>query len=142
MIGIGNPDRGDDGAGCAVARRLRSREDCPDEVRECVGDAATLMEAWRGYDDVVLVDACTGAGAPGSVHRLGAQAAESGALLRHASTHSFGVAAAIGLSRALGTLPAQLVIYAIEARHSDPCRGLSPEVAQAVDRVVHRVIEG
>ncbi len=136
LIGVGNPDRGDDGAGRAVARRLLAGEHPGLDVRECSGEATALMEAWAGYDDVVLVDACLGAGAPGTVHRIGPDEAAGVAALRHASTHSLGVAAAIGLSRALGTLPRRLRVYAIEASHSREGAGLSPAVEQAVEEVV------
>jgi hydrogenase maturation protease len=139
VIGVGNPDRGDDAAGRAVARRLLARGIRGLEVRECVGDAAALMESWAGHDDVVLVDACRGAGPPGSVHRVGPEEAAAVATLRDASTHSLGVAAAIGLARALGRLPSRLVIYAIEASHSREGAGLSTEVEHAVEEVLSLV---
>jgi hydrogenase maturation protease len=136
LIGVGNPHRGDDGAGRTVARRLAARDHPGLEVRECSGEATSLMAAWTGFDDVVVVDACRGAGAPGSIHRIAAGDAESIATLRHASTHSLGVAAAIGLARSLGTLPKRLVVYAIEARGFSEGAHLSPEVDCAVDAVV------
>jgi len=141
LIGVGNPDRGDDGAGRAVARRLLERNACGLEVREGSGEATSLMNAWTGFDDVVLVDACRGAGPPGSVHRIGPDDVERVARLQHASTHSLGVAAAIGLARVLGALPSRLVIYAIEARHSHEGEGLSPEVDHAVHEVVALVMQ-
>jgi len=141
VIGVGNPHAGDDGAGRAVARRLIARNDCAFEVRECTGEATALMGAWTGRDDVVLVDACRGAGPPGSVHRIGPDEIDRVATLQHASTHSLGVAGAIGLSRALGTLPARLVIYAIEARHGWEGESLSPAVDHAVDQVVALVMQ-
>lgn len=136
LIGIGNPERGDDAAGRAVARRVLAGEHRGLDVRECTGEATALMEAWGGHDDVVLVDACRGAGPPGSVRRLAPEDLARLEALRHASSHSFGLAAAIGLARALGTLPARLVIYAIEASHSREGTGLSPEVERAVEEVV------
>jgi hydrogenase maturation protease len=139
VVGVGNPDRGDDGAGRAVARRLAARNPRGCEVRECSGEATSLMSEWTGFDDVVIVDACHGAGAPGSVHRIGPEQLDRVATLQHASTHSLGVAAAIGLARALGTLPRHLVIYAIEALHSREGEGLSPEVSRAADEVAARV---
>jgi hydrogenase maturation protease len=141
LIGVGNPHRGDDGAGRAVVRALRSRDDCPFGVRESSGEATSLISAWTGFDDVVIVDACRGAGPPGSVHRIGPEEADRVATLQHASTHSLGVAAAIGLARALGTLPSRLVIYAIEARHSREGEGLSEEVDRAVHEVVALVMQ-
>ncbi len=139
VIGVGNPHRGDDGAGRTVARRLLGHGQPGLDVRECTGEAAALMEAWAGYDDVVLVDASRGAGPPGSVHRIGPEEAARLATLRHASSHSLGVATAIGLARALGTLPRRLVVYAIEASQAREGAGLSPEVERAVEEVVAEV---
>jgi hydrogenase maturation protease len=141
VIGVGNPDRGDDGAGRAVARRLMGRNDCAIEVCEGTGEATWLMSAWTGFDDVILVDACRGAGPPGSVHRIGPGEVDRVARLQHASTHSLGVATAIGLARVLGTLPTRLVIYAIEAGHSREGGGLSSEVDHAVHEVVALVMQ-
>src|SRR5512134_2361660 len=70
VIGVGNPLRGDDGAGIAVARLVASRNDCGLVVRVASGEATSLMSAWTGFDDVVVVDASRGAGPPGSVHRI------------------------------------------------------------------------
>ena len=139
LIGVGNPDRGDDGAGRAVARRLAARSDLALQVRESSGEATDLMHDWAGFDEVVVVDACRGAGPPGSVHRFGPDELDRVATLQHASTHSLGVGAAIGLARALGTLPESLVIYAIEARQCGDGEGLSPEVERAVRDVTERV---
>jgi hydrogenase maturation protease len=141
VVGVGNPDRGDDGAGRAVARILASRNDCGLVVRECGGEATSLMSLWTGFDDVVVVDACRGAGPPGSLHRIDPDDAERVEALQHASTHSLGVAAAIGLARALGTLPSRLVIYAIEARDCGDGERLSPEVERAVHEVVALVMQ-
>jgi hydrogenase maturation protease len=99
------------------------------------------MNAWTGLDDVILVDACRRAGPAGGVHRIAPDDVERVARLQHASTHSLGVAAAIGLARALGTLPGRLVIYAIEGRHSCDGAALSPEVDRAVDEVVALVMQ-
>ena len=138
VIGIGNPDRGDDGVGRVLARRLRARAAPGIEVRECDGEATGLMAAWEGAEEVVLVDACRGAGPPGSIHDFDITEIEgSGARpLRHASTHSFGVAAAIGLARALVCLPPRPALYAIEGRSFREGTGLSPEADRAVDEVV------
>jgi hydrogenase maturation protease len=141
VIGVGNRHAGDDGAGRAVARRLLERNACGIEVREGSGEATSLMSEWTGFDDVVVVDACRGAGPPGSVHRIAPDDVERLPSLQHASTHSLGVAAAIGLARALGRLPSQLVIYAIEGRHSLEGEGLSPEVERAVHEVVALVMQ-
>jgi hydrogenase maturation protease len=102
------------------------------------------MEAWTGFDDVTVVDACRGAGPPGSIHRLSVDSLERLTVIaphRRASTHGMGTAAAIALSRALGSLPCSLLIYAIEGRHFEAGRGLSPDVDHAVDELVALLVQ-
>ena len=142
VIGVGNPLRGDDGAGRAVARLLAERAAPGLVVHESSGEATSLMEAWTGFDDVVLVDACRGAGPPGSIHALPADEVDRIASLRHASSHSLGVAAAIGLARALGTLPVRLAVHAIEVRDTAEGESLSPQVEGAVRRLADELAAG
>jgi hydrogenase maturation protease len=145
VIGVGNPDAADDGAGIAVARLLQRRNDCAHlATYVCTGEATSLMDAWTGFDDVVIVDACHGAGEPGSVHTfspddLGRYTAVE--VRRYGSTHGLGVAAALELARALGTLPSRLVIKAIEGRHFTDGKALSREVDHAVHEVVALLVQ-
>lgn len=137
LIGIGNPDRGDDGAGPAAAGRLAGRTALRIETN--TGDALALLDAWKDTDTVILIDAAAPAGHPGRIHRLDG----GGELPRDlglGSTHAFGLAQAIELARALGQLPPRLVIYAIEGERFDLGAGLSPEVAAAVAEVTDRII--
>jgi hydrogenase maturation protease len=97
------------------------------------------MEAWTGFDDVVIVDACRGAGPPGSVHTFVPDDLECFAAVearRCGSTHGLGVAAAVALGRALRTLPSRLVIVAIEGRHF----AVGEEPSREVDHAVHEVV--
>ncbi len=77
---------------------------------------------------------------PGTIHRFDARAqARAPHFLRH-STHTFGVAEAIELGRALNQLPAQLVIYGIEGANFEAGEGLTPMVARAAKQVVQAVL--
>ena len=53
IIGCGNRQRSDDGAGILVAERLR---DLGIEADMRTGEAVDLIEAWKGADDVIVVD--------------------------------------------------------------------------------------
>ena len=64
VIGCGNTDRADDGAGILVARRLR---ELGLDALEHAGDGFALLELWHGSDDVVLVDAMSSGALPGTV---------------------------------------------------------------------------
>ena len=70
VVGIGNPDRGDDGVGPVIVRRLRGRVPPGTSVRECSGDALALIEDWKGFSSVIVVDAMTQISEPGRIHRL------------------------------------------------------------------------
>jgi hydrogenase maturation protease len=141
VVGVGNTGRTDDDAGREVARRLRLRKPCGFDVRECDGDATSIMVAWEGADEVVVVDACRGAGSPGSVHVFEGGNVERLGALQSVSTHSFGVAAAVGLARAMGRLPSRLVIYAIEGRDFRMGGELTPPVDRSVDEVVALLVQ-
>jgi hydrogenase maturation protease len=56
------------------------------------------------------------------------------------SSHGLGVASAIEMARALGTLPRQVVVYAIEGERFGLGEDLSPRVAAAVSQLVDRVL--
>ena len=60
IIGCGNRERSDDGAGTMVAQRLRQLGIDADTR---AGEATDLIEAWKGADDLILVDAVV-TGAP------------------------------------------------------------------------------
>lgn len=140
VIGIGNPDRGDDAAGLAVARRVRAAAPrCHVTVAELIGDQLALLDAWNGANDVYVIDAVCSGGAPGTVYRFDA-VQQLDARFRHCGTHTFSLADVIELARALGRLPPRLVGYAIEGAAFELGAGLSPEVAAAVEAVTGRLL--
>ena len=137
VLCFGNRSRGDDGAGPAVARAVRARG-LP--AREHTGEVSALVEALSGLEAVVVVDAlCTG-GAAGTVLRFDASAEPLPVGLgRASSTHALGVAEGIELARAMGSLPARVVVYGIEGARWELGDDLSPEIEAAVSVVADRV---
>jgi hydrogenase maturation protease len=135
VIGIGNPDRGDDAAGLAVAKRIRAAT-LPGEVtvRELVGDQLALIDEWTGAADVFVVDAVSSGGAPGTVYRFDAADVLT-ERFRHRGTHMFSLADVIELARALDRLPRHLAGFGIEGAAFAIGAGLSPQAAAAVDEV-------
>jgi hydrogenase maturation protease len=132
VIGVGNTWRGDDGAGLAVARRLRELSPAGVEVRELEGDATALVEAWSGAEQVVVVDAAESGAAPGTVRCFDARSGPLPVRSLRSSTHAFGVSDAVELARALGRLPRRLDVYAIEGASFTAGDRLSPDVERAV----------
>jgi hydrogenase maturation protease len=141
IVGTGNAFRRDDGAGLVTARRLRRA--LSDEVRVLVkdGDMASLLDDWQGADTVVVIDATSSGSAPGTIRRFDAHERPLPSVFARSSTHAFGIAETVELARALGRLPARVVVFGIEGRDFTPGNGLSPDVDAAVDEVVKRVTE-
>lgn len=138
IIGCGNEMRGDDAAGLLVARHLRS---LGLNACEHTGDGLNLIQLWEPTSEVVLVDAIFGQGNPGQVRVWDAIAAPLDTDLFRFSSHSLGVAEAIEMSRLLGRLPKQLLIYGIEGRQFEIGTTPSAAVLQTVEKVVHMILE-
>lgn len=139
VVGIGNPDRGDDGFGPLVVRQLVGRVPPGVSLMERSGDVLALIEDWAGRDAVILVDAAAPGGEPGRIHRIDLLEDALPTELSLSSTHAFGVADAVGLARALGLLPGRLVAYTVEGASFDPGAPVSSQAAAAADEVVARI---
>lgn len=140
VIGVGNPDRGDDALGRVVAGRLRGRVDHGFEVLEQDGEMAALLARLAEADAVILIDAAAAGAAPGTIHRFDAGDGPLPPSLSTLSTHGFGPAQAVELARAMGILPAACVVYAVEGADFGTGRPLSVAVAAAAEEVTQRVL--
>ena len=140
VIGVGNEYRSDDGVGLFVARELRAKNLTDMLIIESSGDGAALIEIWETTSMVILIDAASSGAKPGTIYRFDASTQSIPVGFAFHSTHAFGVAEAIGLADALQRLPPWLIVYAIEGKHFSAGIGLSPEIAQAAQKVVEQVI--
>jgi hydrogenase maturation protease len=141
VLGIGNGYRGDDGAGLAVAERLRGRLPADFELAACEQEPTRLIDAWQGAATALVVDAVGPHGSPGTLHRFDASDEPLPVHFLRSSTHAFGVGEAIELSRVLGVLPHRVLVYGIEGASFDAGEGLTEPVEAAVDRAVVAVLE-
>jgi hydrogenase maturation protease len=141
IAGVGNRERGDDGAGAAVVDRLDGRVGTGVRLLRQLSVPLRLLDRWISSDEVIVIDATLSGAEPGTVSRFdaldGPLPAESFGL----STHGFGLGQTIELARATGQLPARLQVYGIEARQADPGSGISPEVAAAVEQVAASILD-
>lgn len=140
VIGIGNQLRGDDGAGLEAARRVR---DCELSTSITVhlheGDAVGLLSLWDKADAALLIDAVRSGAPPGTIHRLDASHAPLPSPVRQASSHTLGIAEAIELARALGTLPPTIRVYGIEGGRFEAGAELTIRIASALDTLVREL---
>jgi hydrogenase maturation protease len=139
VVGIGNPDRGDDAAGSAVVQRLRGAFGRDIELAEENGETAALLARIERADAAYLVDACASGAPAGTIRRFDAAAAPLPHHTFALSTHGLGLAEAIELARALGQLPSCCIVYAIEGASFEAGVPLTPAVADAVADVAARL---
>jgi hydrogenase maturation protease len=140
LIGVGNAFRGDDAVGIYVAQQLVSRDLSEVVVEVQSGEGAALIERWRAHRRVFLIDAVEPSGSPGQILRIEAHKEPISTELFHTSSHAFGVLEAIELSRALDTLPEELIVYGVEGVCFDKGAGLSEEIEAAAKLVVEQIL--
>ena len=75
VLGIGNPDRGDDAAGRIVAQRLRGLLPVDIEIIEHDGEGTSLLGQLDGAATAFLVDASASGASPGTIRRFDVGAA-------------------------------------------------------------------
>ncbi|NNE46493.1 MAG: hydrogenase maturation protease [Rhodothermales bacterium] len=140
VIGIGNEYRGDDSAGIAVARRLAG---LPDSITviELPGEGTEIIDAMAPFDRVILADASRSGGVPGTVREFDVSRVSLPVRFFNYSTHAFGLAEALEVARALGTLPPEVTVFAIEGQRFDAGDELSLPVVKGVQEVATRIIE-
>ena len=139
VIGVGNPDRGDDGAGRQVAQALKGTLSREVAIVHSAGELTQVLSQLQTADAAILVDASSSGAAAGTVRRFDVVAKPLPRELFAVSTHGVGVADAIELARVLGDLPAICIVYAIEGQQFDAGSPLSAPVAAALPQVVERV---
>ena len=143
VFGIGNLLRSDDGVGLHVIESLR---------RENLGDAADLREgstgldildAIKGYNRIILVDAIRSNGEPGSIYKLSVEDFHNIETLHSFSTHlnmDFFTMLELGEKLFPGQMPDDIIIVAIEADDtttiSDKC---TPKVERAMPEAVRLI---
>jgi hydrogenase maturation protease len=139
IIGIGNELRGDDAAGIAAVRKLKSKGVNNAHIIENDGDGASLIDIWHGYDNLIIIDALSAGLEPGKIHIFdaGNQKLPKEALTH--SSHLFGVSDAIETARALNKLPEKITIYGIEGKTFELGTALSDEVNKAIDEAVKQI---
>ena len=140
VIGIGNEYRSDDGIGLVVARKIRERSIASVVVKEESGEGASLMEAWQGYESIILIDAVSSGKTPGTIVKIDAREKKVPANFFFHSTHAFSIAEAIELARAMKTLPPRLFVYGIEGKNFSSGIQVSRPVQKSVEQVVEQIV--
>ncbi|MBF0269790.1 MAG: hydrogenase maturation protease [Alphaproteobacteria bacterium] len=141
IIGVGNEFRRDDSLGLQVAARIEARNLPGVEVLTHHGEGTGLMSLWRGRSLVVVIDAVSSGQDGGTLHVVNTRLEPIPAGWTLFSSHAFGLAEAVELSRDLDELPPALWIVGLEGKDFSHGQELSSEVAHALESAVTKVIE-
>ena len=136
IIGLGSA-HGDDRIGWEVVDRLQAVSIV--NPARASSDPLDLVDIPADCLLLVVVDACHGAGAPGSIDRFAWPDSRLVALIGK-STHGFGLISALRLAETLGKLPRRVVVFTIEAESLEPNTVLSPQVEAAIPEVIALIL--
>jgi hydrogenase maturation protease len=142
VLGVGNILQQDDGLGVRVAEMLANHR-LPEGV--CVRDAGTpgigLVTQMEDWACVYIIDAAEMGETPGAWRRFTPAEvrliAEDGAI----SAHEADVASALALAEAVGVLPDEVILYAVEPQKVGWGEGLSAPVTTALPGLVDQILE-
>lgn len=143
VLGVGNPDRGDDAAGPLVAAALA--EVVGIEARQVTADPSAILTdpLWDTAEQVRLVDTVRTGQRPGSVHRWSGQRLVDHVPATGGGTHDLGIATTLHLAQALGRLPPTLEVIGIEGAVFEvghpPCRAVRHAVAMVAAALAREV---
>jgi len=142
LIGVGALYRSDDRVGLLIARHFKDRMIAGLEVVEHHGEGTGLMELWEDEAHVIVVDAAQSGTAPvGTLHEFDAISNPLPASFLHYSSHLFGLAEAVELSRTMSGLPQSFLVYAIEGEDFSHSETMSPAVEKAMNELILKLEE-
>ena len=140
IAGFGNVLRGDDGFGVAVLHRLAERGLANESVELLdvgTGGIRLAQELMTPYDKLIIIDAATRGGAPGSVYTLVVDGVRK---TQEIDMHTTVPSRALEVALALGPLPPQIFLVGCEPDVVDEWSlELSPAVSGAVEQAIREV---
>jgi hydrogenase maturation protease len=143
VIGCGNPNRSDDGAGVVVAQRLLALP-LPPNAPVKIFDAGTsgmdiLFQA-RGARKLIIIDASSSGSEPGAIFEVPGSELENRAAPTY-TLHDFRWDHALYAGRRIwgDDFPADVTVFLIEAASLAYGLELTPAISQAVETVISRI---
>ena len=143
IIGCGNLIRSDDGVGPVLLRHLLDRGLPPGmEVADAGTSGMDVAFRMRGADHIVLIDACTSGGEPGTIYELPGHETEPPPLEACGNLHVFRWDNAIPFARWLlkEDFPETITVFLIEAENTAPGMELSDTVRASMHELIDLIL--
>ncbi len=137
VLGVGNPLKGDDGAGLTASEALKTRLAGTEMHRSAlVISAGEVPENYTGVirsfrpDLVIILDSAVSCGRPGTISIVDPSMIEDDEI----STHRIPLVRLVEFIEA--TIPSRVILLGIEAVSFEENRGLSKKVRKSVTEIV------
>ncbi len=139
VIGIGNILMGDEGLGIAVVEELKKRE-LPKgvEVHDCATLGLQILNFFKDYDFLIVVDVVKSNGKPGDVYVLDFDQCEDYGI--PVSLHDIDFVKAFKIGSLVYEIP-KIIIVGVEPERIEFGIGLSESVKRAIPKVIDKVVE-
>lgn len=139
LIGVGNSFRSDDGVGGFIAGEVKAQKFLNVMCMEQRGEGVDLIEQWKGFSTVILIDAVSCEGKPGTIFRFELPPNELPKNVFACSTHALNIADVIHLAKTLNQCPAKIIVYGIAGKNFEMGQKLSDEVQDAAFTVIDQL---
>jgi len=140
VIGVGNLLRTDDGVGIHVIKALSDLHPGVDTLDAAMG-SVEILEAMRGYDLAVIVDAIETGAEPGTVFRVNLTHGEEPPVVTH--SHGTDLITTLQLGRQLygEEMPGEIILLAVEAEDTTTIGDEpTPRVRAAVQETIKTIL--
>lgn len=140
VIGIGNLLRTDDGVGIHVVNLLKELSPKIDTLDAAMG-SIEILEAMRGYERAIIVDAVESGAEPGTIFRVNFTGGEKPLVVTY--SHGTDLVTTLNLGQRLypDEMPREITIIAIEAEDTTTINDIpTPKVYRAIEITVQDII--
>ena len=141
VIGVGNLLRTDDGVGIHVINSLNKLNSEIDTLDAAMG-SVEIIEALRGYDRAIIVDAIETGAEPGTIYRVNLTRGEEPPVITH--SHGTDLITTLQLGRQLfpDEMPTEIILIAVEAGDTTTISDRpTRKVQNAIKKVVKIIVD-
>jgi len=142
VLGIGNLVMSDDGIGVRVVQELATRCRFPDNVTILDGGTLglDLLPHLEGVDRLLIIDAVSWDGEPGSLVRLTGEEIPV-VFATKLSPHQMGLQDLLAVARLLGHEPAEMVLWGVNPVSIEMTMELTPPVAAQLEPLIDHCLQ-
>ena len=140
VIGVGNLLRTDDGVGIHVVNNLSELHPDIDALDAAMG-SIEILEAIRGYDRAIIVDAIEAGEEPGTIHRVNLSRNEKPPVMTH--SHGTDLITTLQLGERLygKEMPHEIILITVEAEDTTTISDKpTPKVRKAIEKLIPQIV--